>query len=93
MSDPTNFFLATFPGVGRALFSSVEAAQEWCDKRAEERFPGDVVKWAEPEDFDEAGVGTGQTGQRWHRQVPKTGHSVPSLSLGTVVSLPVDAES
>ncbi|MCX4799496.1 MULTISPECIES: hypothetical protein [unclassified Streptomyces] len=90
MSDPTVNFLATFAGVGRALFSELEDALEWCDRRAEEQFPGAVVEWREPEGA--AGVGTGQSGQQWHRQEPKAGHSIPPLSLGSVVSPPVDAE-
>ncbi|MET9512015.1 hypothetical protein ABZX62_26790 [Streptomyces flavidovirens] len=44
MSDPTVNFLATFAGVGRALFSKLDDALEWCNKRAEERFPGAVVE-------------------------------------------------
>jgi len=90
MSDSTGYFLATFPGVGRALFSEVETAQEWCDRRAAQKYPGDVVEWAEPEDV---GVGAGQEGQQWLRQVPKSGHNIPPIDLGSVVSLPLDAEA
>lgn len=90
VSDPTVNFLATFAGVGRALFSKLDDALAWCDRRAKERFPGTVVERREPE--GPANVGTGQTGQQWHRQEPKAGHSIPALSLGSVVALPVDAE-
>ncbi|MEU5958262.1 hypothetical protein [Streptomyces sp. NPDC047525] len=91
MSDPTCHFLATFPAVGRALFSKLEDAQDWCDRRVEDRFPGGVVTWRAPE--ESARVGTGQTGQQWYRQEPKTGQAIPTLSLGSVVSLPLDAEA
>ncbi|MEU6350140.1 hypothetical protein ABZ896_12515 [Streptomyces sp. NPDC047072] len=93
MSDSTFFFLASFPMVGRALFSTPEAAQEWCDRQAEAKFPG-AVTWAEPEDGDVEGSGAGHTGQRWLRQVKKADSSaiVPPLELGSVVSLPLDAE-
>ena len=90
MSDPTVNFLAVFPGVGRSLFSKFDAALGWCDRRAEEQLPGAVVEWREPE--GPAGVGTGQTGQQWHRQEPAPGQSIPPLSLGRVVAVPVDAE-
>ncbi|MEU9033224.1 hypothetical protein AB0D46_38150 [Streptomyces sp. NPDC048383] len=90
MSDPTINFLATFAGVGRALFSKLDDALEWCDRRAEEQFPGAVVEWREPE--GPANVGTGKTGQQWHRQEPQPGQSIPPLSLGSVVAIPLDAE-
>jgi hypothetical protein len=90
MSDSTRFFLASFPGVGRAIFSTPEAALEWCDRRAEAKYPG-AVEWDEPEDNE--GAGTGKTGQRWFRQVKKPGaENVPAIDLGSVVSLLLDAE-
>lgn len=92
MSDSTYYFLASFPGVGRAIFSTPEAAQEWCHRRAEAKYPG-AVEWAEPEEKE--GASTGQTGQRWLRQVKKPGcpESIPAIGLGSVVSLPLDVET
>ena len=89
MTDPT-FFLAWFPGAGFALFSKVEDAQEWCERRAADRFPEAAVEWAEPE--EETGAGTGRTGQQWLHQHDKAHRPVSPTELGSVVSLPLDAE-
>ncbi|MGW0771256.1 hypothetical protein [Streptomyces sp. NPDC002676] len=82
-----------FPDVGRALFSKLETAQDWCERRAAEKYPGDIVEWADREEPEQVGTFTGQIGQTWHRQVPKAGHNIPRISLGSVVSIPLEAET
>ncbi|WP_432006319.1 hypothetical protein [Streptomyces parvus] len=41
-------FVAEFPGVGDAAFSDLEPAQEWCDRHALKRYPGEPPEWSEP---------------------------------------------
>lgn len=86
-------FLAEFDGVGRALFTSLDAAQDWCDRRAEGRWPGCDVEWPE-EPREAAGSGPGQMGQIWYEQRWATDRRPdPIARLGTVVSLVADAET